>query len=295
VWAAARGWANLERAEVLDVGHRFPAYGITHPVTATTVLRLVGDGRVGLDDPANNYLRTVRLADGTVTVRELLTHTGGVDHPAEPIADSVPELVSLVGPMIACNGERGMFHYSNEGYAALGQLIADVTGSPYTTAVDRLVLKPLRMRNSSFPARWPDNEPGAITGYNVTPQGAFASEPRLICTMPAAGGLWATAVDVVRFGLGWSTLLPEALAREALRPQAPAGGPVDGERGLGWLIDQRSGVMGSPGTGPGASTSLLIRLSNKRTHVALTNRQARIAPINERVLRARIGARAVAP
>jgi hypothetical protein len=119
---------------VLETSHRFPAYGITQRITATTVLRLVADGRVGLDDPANDHLRTVRLADDTVTVRELLTHTGGVDHPAEPLADSVPELITLVGPVMACSGARGVVLYSNEGYAALGQLVADVTGSPYTAA-----------------------------------------------------------------------------------------------------------------------------------------------------------------
>ena len=43
-------------------------------------------------------LRTVRLADDTVTVRELLTHTGGVDNPAELYADAVPDLAELDGP-----------------------------------------------------------------------------------------------------------------------------------------------------------------------------------------------------
>jgi CubicO group peptidase (beta-lactamase class C family) len=48
------------------------------------VLRLIADERVGIDDPANDHLRTVRLADGSVTVRELLGHADGVDAPAPP-------------------------------------------------------------------------------------------------------------------------------------------------------------------------------------------------------------------
>lgn len=43
------------------------------------VLLLAADGRLGLDDPANDQLRAVRLADDTVTVRELLTDTSGVN------------------------------------------------------------------------------------------------------------------------------------------------------------------------------------------------------------------------
>jgi CubicO group peptidase (beta-lactamase class C family) len=141
------------------------------------------------------------------------------------------------------------------------------------------------MSDSSFPARWPDTDPDAITGHNVTPEGAFMPEPARICSIPAAGGLWATAADLVRFGLRWSSLLPEALARKALRPQA-AGGPGRGQRGLGWLIDHPSGVIGAAGGALGASTSLLIRVSDNQTHIALTNQRIPIEPVNGRVLRA---------
>jgi hypothetical protein len=53
VWVTARGWASLDREEVLLPEHRFPAYSITKLVTGVAVLRLVGDGRVRLDEPAN--------------------------------------------------------------------------------------------------------------------------------------------------------------------------------------------------------------------------------------------------
>ena len=108
-WAIARGWADLDRAEPLRPGHRFPAYGITRLITATAVLRLIADERVGLDDPANDHLRTVRLADDAVTVRELLSHAGGVDAPAPAsrYASTVPSLTSLYGPVLPCSGPRG--------------------------------------------------------------------------------------------------------------------------------------------------------------------------------------------
>ena len=65
------------------------------------VLRLAADGRIGLDDPACAHLHTVRLADETITVRDLLTHTAGVQNPGEMFADHVPDLVTLVGPVVA--------------------------------------------------------------------------------------------------------------------------------------------------------------------------------------------------
>ena len=66
-WAVAEGWANLERAEILDTGHLLPASGLASLVTAAAVLCLVADGRFALDTPANDHLRTVRLADDTIT------------------------------------------------------------------------------------------------------------------------------------------------------------------------------------------------------------------------------------
>lgn len=285
VWTAARGWADLDRGEVLETSHRFPAYAITMLVTSTAVLRLVADGRVALDDPANDHLRTVRLADGAVTVRELLNHTGGVDSSAQQFADSVPDLLSLFGPVMACSGDRGTVKPSNGGYAALGQLVADATGEPYPDALARLVLEPLRMTDSSFPARWPATDPDVITGYNLAPGGSFVSVPGRVATVPAFGGLWTTTADLVRFGVAWSSLLPGALVREALRPQATVAST--GVRvGLGWYLNESRGVMGLAGVGPGRSASLVIRASDQVTLVAFTNRLIPIEPVNGRVMAA---------
>ena len=70
-----------------------PPTAITRLITATAVLRLIADERVGIDDPANDHLRTVRLADDAVTVRELLSHAGGVDAPAprQPVRQHRPQ------------------------------------------------------------------------------------------------------------------------------------------------------------------------------------------------------------
>jgi CubicO group peptidase (beta-lactamase class C family) len=286
VWVLATGWADLDRGEVLDTGHRLPAPGITALVTATAVLRLAADSRIGLDTPVNDQLHTVSLADDAITVRELLSHTAGVDGPrlAELFADSVPDLVTLTGPVIACSGTRGVVRPSNGGYAVLGQLVADVTRSPYAEAVTRLVLEPLGMSGSSFPARSDDLGSDAVTGYDVTPEGAFVPVPARLCTVPAVGGLWATAADLVRLGAGWSSLLPAALAREVLTPQT-APGPGGRWVGLGWLISPRSDVAAHGGAGGGATASLLVRVRDNQVHLILTNKSTPLDAINNRVLR----------
>jgi CubicO group peptidase (beta-lactamase class C family) len=280
-WTVATGWADLDRGEVLQTSHRFPVYQLTTLVTATAVLRLVADGRAGLDDQANGHLRTVRLADDTVTIRELLTHTAGVSTPADRYASTVPDLATLTGPVIGCDGPRGVFQHSDAGYAALGQLIADITRAPYAEAAARLVLRPLGMADSSFPATWPGS--GTITGYTVTADGSFASAPASVAALPAAAGLWSTAEDLVRFGLGWSSLLPGPLAREARTPLIERAF-LPGHVGLGWIVNEASGLIGHGGTGPGASVSLLIPVGASDVRVALANRVTLIESVNASTL-----------
>jgi CubicO group peptidase (beta-lactamase class C family) len=101
---ASLNGASPDGAVPLTPDHRFPAYSVTKLITASVVLRLAADGRIGLDDPACTHLHTVRPADRTVTVRDLLTHTSGVANPGEMFADHVPDLVTLVGPVVASAG-----------------------------------------------------------------------------------------------------------------------------------------------------------------------------------------------
>ena len=261
-WAVAEGWANLDRAEALTTGHLFPACRVTRLITATAVLRLVADGRVRLRDPVSTHLRSAESAE-----------------PAEPANRSV-----TVEDLLTQAGKA-----TDAGYAALGELIAGVTRSRYTDAAARLVLEPLGMSDSSFPESWPGSSSGAVTGYRVNRDIAFAQAPARACAIPAAGGLWTTAADLVRFGAMWPSLLPAELAREALRPRAVTG-PGGLHIGLGWALGQHGDIAGMAGGCPGAFASLLVAVSAPggcaMTCVALTNRQLPIVDVNVRLLRA---------
>jgi CubicO group peptidase (beta-lactamase class C family) len=288
-WVLTRGWADLDRAEPLDSDCRFPVPGATALVTDTAVLKLVADGAISLDRPANDHLRAIKLADDTITIRELLSHTAGVDSPTEMYADAVPDLRQLMGPVIGCTGPRGTVDPSNGGIAVLGQLVADVTEMPYPRAAARLVLDPLKLAGSSFPARTSDiNTPDiniAVTGYNLTLDGTFEPIPARIPTLQAVAGLWSTGADLVRLGLGWSSLLPEALAREALTPQTGPG-PGGIRVGLGWLITPRGDVATHAGANFDGTAAVTTRIRDQRTHVVLTSRLIPVNTIEVRLLRA---------
>lgn len=277
-WVITKGWADLGRGDALRAGHRFPTPGLSAAVTALAVLRLIADGPLTLDTRANDLLRSVRLADDDVTVRELLSHTGGVDSPVDVYSDAIPDRQE---PVIGCGGRRGVVQPSNGGYAALGALVADITGMPFTAAAGRLVLDPLGMRDCSYPGRAASLGPESVTPYELTQDGAFVPVQARICTIPAIGGLWATPADVLRIGTGWSSLIPRTLAAEALTSQER--GPVNRQEptaGLGWLLEP-DGTASHSGAGPGGAATLLIRGDQAR--VVLTTRQVPLVPIEERL------------
>ena len=164
-------------------------------------------------------------------------------------ADSVADVADVLGPVVGCSGPRGEFAYSYGGYAVLGQLIADLTGTSFAQAATRLVLEPLGMADSWFPAQAPV-PPDAARGYRLERDGSFVPEPPPVFALQSAGGLWSTGPDLVRFGSGWRTLLPGELAEQALRPQVPQHDSA-AEIGLGWLLRRPMDVAGQAGAGPG--------------------------------------------
>ncbi len=294
-WVLAQGHADLDRDELLDPAHLLPAPGVTALVTATAVLRLVAEGRFGLDDPVNASLRALRLENPDVTVRDLLSHCGGVDDPEPVYADSVPDLAELMGPVAACGGLRGTVSPGNGGYAVLGQLVADVTGLTFARAARNLVLDPLNMRDSRFPqdaAGLAGDHAGIYraTCYTVTPDLALAPSPPQVPVLQAVAGLWCTGADLVRLATGWTSLLPGALIHEALGNQVQAtqigadGAAANHPRiGLGWLLDPAGRTAIHAGVVPDAAALVRTSLRDHRTHVILTTRQITFESVDEQL------------
>jgi hypothetical protein len=152
------------------------------------------------------------------------------------------------------------------------------------------VLGPLGMRDSRFPATAADIGPGAVTCYIATADGVFQPFPARVSTLQAVAGLWSTGADLVRLATGWASLLPAALAREALTPQTRPG-PGGYRAGLGWLLPPNppdgQGVQTAVHSGAGVEAVAFVRSRARdlRTHVVLTNRGVTIESIDGRLLR----------
>ena len=224
VWAAGYGVADPATGQPVTAATRFQAASLSKPVTAWGVLRLVGSGRIGLDEPVIGRLRRWRPppspfdADG-ITVRRLLSHTAGLsvhgyvgqsaDRPLSSIASSLSGETGDGFPVELLEAPGRGWLYSGGGYSLLQLLLEELTGRPFADDMQAQVLEPLGMTASSF--RWSRTahtaRPHDVDGDPV-PDFAFAEQ--------AAAGLVTTAADLARF-------LGAALAGPRWRATGPRG------------------------------------------------------------------------
>jgi CubicO group peptidase (beta-lactamase class C family) len=174
---------------------------VSKPVTALAVLQLAEAGRIDLEAPVERYLPGVLRGRGAgrVRVRDLLTHTAGLDvrligttttDPARvlPLRRSIERGLP---PVVHRPGET--VRYSNQGYVLLGRLVEVASGEPFDAYVRRHVLAPLGMRSSGFRLEG-ELARRAATGYEGERR-AVVLHPH----MSPAAGLNTTAADMGRW------------------------------------------------------------------------------------------------
>ena len=171
-YAGAVGYADLAQRRPASPEDQYPWFSMTKIATATTAMRLHATGVLDLDVPIGTYLPTYRPHDqhGHPTMRQLLTHTGGLRNPM-PIRWVRPEhqdadpaqlerIVDKHGTPRKAVGDSAS--YSNIGYLLAALAIETVTGAPVEDCVSRLVLEPMGMAATGY--RYRPNAPRA-TGH----------------------------------------------------------------------------------------------------------------------------------
>jgi CubicO group peptidase (beta-lactamase class C family) len=174
VYRRAAGLADRENKVAMREDAIFRLASITKPIVAIAAMRLVEQGRIGLDDPITKWLPDFRprLPDGTeavIRIRHLLTHTSGLgytfaeeqdgpyhragvsdglDTPGLSLADNLKRLASA--PLLFPPGESWRYSLAMD---VLGGILEKETGGVLGDAVAELVMKPLGLSDTAFSVR----------------------------------------------------------------------------------------------------------------------------------------------
>lgn len=214
-WTKAYGVRNLDSREPAQPTDLVEVASITKTMTAVTVLKLVDDGLIGLDDPVNDIIpgfKTVLHPPAPITVRQLLGHTSGAPEFSDVLYKGV-DLRAAIGHLQQVTPEKafqlagtvpwepfsvGSFSYSNTNYMALGLLVETLRHKPFAQVLREEVIDPLGLKDTTI-QRLDLRETRLLHGY-VTIRGERLdiTDNTDTADSPAAG-VTSTVADVNTF------------------------------------------------------------------------------------------------
>jgi D-alanyl-D-alanine carboxypeptidase len=298
-WSGAAGFADLETLAPMPVDARMRLESVSKAWTAALILRLVAEGRVGLDDRVARWLPGLLPAGDRITVRQLLNHTSGLIDNNDIQVDAVGYLARVEDPVLRARllrvgralernpslefsprrwiefaaalpllsepGER--YHYSNIGYEIAGLVAERAAGRPLGRLYREEIVEPLELRSAAYDPQ------GPIAGRHA--RGYAMDVPPVDRTdahggVGAEGGIVADAEDEARFltALMRGELLPPRELRALRTP------PPSSVYALG-LVLAPSGCAGlaftHSGGGAAYKTGVWVSADGAQVAVLLTN------------------------
>ncbi|WBP90645.1 serine hydrolase domain-containing protein [Kitasatospora cathayae] len=285
VWRNATGVADLGTGRPADPDGRFRIGSTTKTFVATTLLQLVGERRLDLDDRLECLLPGVVPNSTAITVRQLLNHTSGIANytqdPAFEFTDqdwltdrrfqpySLQALVDIADRYPPAFPPGRDWGYSNTNFVLIGMIIEKLTGHSWQEEVTRRIIRPLHLTGTSMPGNSPFIPGPHAHGYLKTDAGP-ADVTLLDPSMAGSAGAGiSTTADLTTFvgALLGGRLLPPAELAEMQRTSPNGGGR---SYGLGLQrVDTPCGTFwGHAGGIPGYSTLMLGSADGKRQFAA---------------------------
>jgi CubicO group peptidase (beta-lactamase class C family) len=273
------GKANLEWNVPVDENTFFQSGSVGKQFTASLVMLLVRDGKIGLDDPIGKYFQPTPDIWTDIKVRHLLSHTAGISNSLYQQVDlrkdySEEELVKKIATIPLDFPPGSKWRYSNPGYVLLGVLVRKATGRFYGDLLKERIFEPAGMTTARI-INEADIIPHRAAGYrlvrNEIKNQTYVS-PTLNTT--ADGSLYVTIRDMVRWD---ETLRAEKLlTRAELETMWTRVKLNDGKTagyGFGWGIAEFKGrrLIEHNGAWQGFTTHIARYVHDKLTVIVLAN------------------------
>jgi CubicO group peptidase (beta-lactamase class C family) len=288
---AATGVLNMRSGQPATPDSVFQIGSISKVWTATLIMQLVDEGLLDLDAPVVTYLPDFRVADAevtrTVTTRQLLTHTSGIDgdffQDTGRGDDALEKYVGAMADLKQNHPQGATMSYCNSGYSVLGRIIEVLRGTTWDAALREHLLTPLGLETAGT---LPEEALlyAAATGHvqqPEMPQPVVTPQWGIFRSAGPAGLIHCPARDVLVFarmhlddGVGpdGKRVLSAESARAMREPQieVPDRWLLGSHWGLGWILMTWDGqqVYGHDGATLGQGAFLRV-LPERKLAVSL--------------------------
>jgi CubicO group peptidase (beta-lactamase class C family) len=263
VYVKGYGSADLAAGVPASADTVYEIGSITKQFVAAEIVKLAQEGLLSLDDPVGEYLSWLPVDWQPVTIRQLLSHTGGLpdhfaifaDDPDTPFdwakdyaaAELVQAFLTLDGRLVDPPGTS--FSYSNSGYVVLAAIIEQLTGQRFGAALDEAFFEPLGLERTALCS---PTLPGMAVGYNISRDGPVPGPEVPASFLSGAAGICSSAADLIN----WERQLVAGIAIsgesfQAMRSSATLDDGTAVPYGLGLHLDalgQNAAIFHEGGT-----------------------------------------------
>ena len=273
-WRLAAGVADRGTGRPARPGDHWRIFSNTKSFVSTVVLQLAGEGRLSLDDTVDRWLPGLVRGHGNdgkrITLRQLLNHTSGLYDPTNDPAFytdeggvSPREIVraALAHPPTFPPGQG--WDYSNTNYLLVGRVIEAVTRRRPDVEIQRRILIPLGLTQTTFPRQGGRLPEPHLHGYDLAYRDVTGFDPVGEWT---AGAMVSTVADLARFdaALFGGRLLRPAEQKALLTTVPGHGYGLGVQRGSVPCDHTARPVWQTDGGGPGFNSISLTSLDTSR-------------------------------
>jgi CubicO group peptidase (beta-lactamase class C family) len=278
ILAKGYGLANVEHQVPVKPETIFQSGSMGKQFTATAVMMLVEEGKLSLSDSITKYFTDAPASWQPITVRHLLTHTGGMtDYPRDfdfrrdYTEEELLKRAEAI-PLAFQPGEK--WSYSNLGYVMLGILIHKVSGQFYGDFLQDRVFKPLGMTTTRIISE-ADIIPNRAAGYTLV-KGELKNQDWVSPTLntTADGALYFTVYDLAKWDAALYTekLLKRSSLDQMWTPVKLNSGKTQ-DYGFGWSLGEvnQHHIIEHGGAWQGFKSHIARYVDDKLTVVVLAN------------------------
>ncbi|MEX1132212.1 MAG: serine hydrolase domain-containing protein [Flavobacteriales bacterium] len=289
VYSKAFGMADLEHDMPITTSSVFQVASVSKQFTAFALLLLERDGLLSLDDDVRRYIPELPEYPLVVTLRHLAQHTSGIRDIDDLLAlrgigpnDEVThaEAIALLVRQTGLNFTPGeTFEYSNSGYMLLAEVVARVSGKPFSDFLTERIFQPLGMNDTRVV-----DVPGTVVknmAYAYGLEGGSYVERPVNGALIGSTGVHSTVDDLCRWAMNFQ--MPIVGDREMLDWMERSGFLSNGQPftyGLGLdHKDHRGQHVVFHGGGLAGYRSYLVRVPAQRLVIAITSNSEDFNPI----------------